>query len=548
MNRRQLVARGALAAGWALAAARGARGFVRGGEAGGPDGQDEGGTRSFLCDDADLMRVYASALATLRGNVVQLQDFPGPVLAEGSVYPGVWLECGPQEALVWSAWGTETARAVARNQHLMFFALQKEDGQLPYAVKARTTTGGAGSPGGPGWGQIQMVVPAAATAWELAQRTGDHELLEKAYAACGRWDAWLRKYRNTRGTGLCEGFCTWDTGMDNSPRWKGEPNSCPDEDARQCPPGAGLPRLCPDLSATVYGGRVALAAMAEALGKSGERDQWTQDAEGIRRLIVEQLYYAEDSGFYDLGAQGRFVWVRSAATLRVLGEHVPDAQLFEAVWKRQVHNEKVFWAPVPFPSVALDDPEFVRPIPRNSWGGAAQALTALRAPRWMEHYGKPAELAWVMERWVQAVLRADGFRQQLDPVSGEFTADAGGYSPTALVLLDFVWRLSGVREDGDLVEWNVRPPARGRTTFSAQVHGVSAELRYDGGADGVTGEMRIGGKSVASVLGVVRVLTTKTGELREVVGIADGLSPVTLRVGGAERRLQVEANTRVKLS
>jgi hypothetical protein len=515
---------------------------VRAGEA---DEPNESGARSFSNDDAGLMRIYEAALATVRGNVVRLADFPGPILTEGSYYPGTWLECGPHEALVWSAFGTETARTVARNQHLIFFSLQKEDGQLPYAVKERSST--SGDTGGPGWGQIQMVVPIAATAWELAQRTGDQELLEKAYAACGRWDAWLRKYRNTRGTGLCEGFCTWDTGMDNSPRWKDEPNACPNDDARQCPPGPGLPRLCPDLSATVYGGRVALAAMAQALGKSGERDQWTQDAEGIRRLIVEQLYYAHDSGFYDLDAQGRFVWVRSVALLRVLGEHVPDTKMFEAAWKRQVHNEKVFWSPVPFPSVALDDPEFVRPIPRNSWGGAAQALTALRAPRWMEHYGKPAELAWVMERWVHAVQRADGFRQQLDPVSGEFTADASGYSPTALALLDFVWRLSGVREQEDLLEWNVRPPARGRATFSAQVHGVTAELRYDGGADGGAGEMRIGGKSVAAVIGVVRVLTTKTGELRELVGIADGLSPVTLRQGGAERRLQVEGNARVKL-
>ncbi|HSY01644.1 MAG TPA: hypothetical protein VK819_05795 [Acidobacteriaceae bacterium] len=541
MDRRQLVARGALAAGWALASARRVRGFARGGEGGGPD---EGGARSFSTDDAGLTRIYEAALATVRGNVVRLADFPGPVLAEGSYYPGAWMECAPHEALVWSAWGTETARAVARNQHLMFFALQKEDGQLPYAVKVRS---GAGSEGGPGFGQIQMVVPVAATAWELSQQTGDHELLEKAYAACGRWDAWLRKYRNTRGTGLCEGFCTWDTGMDNSPRWKEEPNACPDDDARRCPPGPGLPRLCPDLSATVYGGRVALAAMAQALGRSSEADRWTQDAEEIRRLIVAQLYYEHDGGFYDLDAQGRFVWVRSAATLRVLGEHVPDEKLFETVWKRQVRNEKVFWTPYPFPSVALDDPEFVRPIPRNSWGGAAQALTALRAPRWMEHYGKPAELAWVMERWVEAVQRANAFRQQMDPLSGEFTADAGGYSPTALALLDFVWRLSGVREQGDLVEWNVRPPARGRTKFSAQVHGVTAELEYNGGADSGLAELRIGGKSVASVIGVVRVLTTRTGELREAVGIADGLSPVTLREGGAERRIQVEANARVKL-
>lgn len=500
---------------------------------------DEDGARSFSTDDAELMGVYRQALATLGENVVAVGGYPEPVLVEGSMYPGIWLECGPHEGLVYSELGTDAARRAARNNHLIFFSLQKEDGQLPCWVRRAAESGG-----GPGFGQIQMVAPIAATAWELAQRSSDQELLETAYQACGRWDAWLRRYRNTRGTGLCEGFCTWDTGMDNSPRWAEEPNLCPDGDARKCPEGPGLPRLAPDLSATVYGGRVALAGMARALGKASEADRWTEDAEAIRKLIVDRLYFAQDSGFYDVDAQDRMVWVRSVATLRVLGEHVPDAELFAKVWARQVHNPKVFWAAYPFPSVALDDPNFVRPIPRNSWGGAAQALTALRAPRWMEHYGKPAELAWMMQRWVEAIRRAGTFCQQMDPETGMFTeGDPGGYSPAALVLFDFVWRLSGVREQGDLVEWNVRP-GTGRARFAAQVHGASAELVYDT----TEAEMRLGGKSLARVSGVARVVTTRTGELREAVGIEDDTSAVTIReTGRTARTLRVKANERMTL-
>jgi hypothetical protein len=541
MNRRQFAARGALAAGWALRVARG--GYARTGLA--QETADDATARTFVCDDAGLVGVYQAALATLSRNVIHVADYQGPVLAEGSVYSGVWMECGPQEGAVYHELGTDGARSAARNNHLIFFSLQKQDGQLPYAVKARSAPPGSRAADGPGWGQIQMVVPIAVTAWELAQRTGDSELLEKAYGACGRWDAWLRRYRNTRGTGLCEGFCTYDTGMDNSPRWKDEPNGCPDGDARQCPPGPGLPRLCPDLSATVYGGRVALAAMAQALGKPDEAARWTEDADAIRRLIVERLYDPRDGGFYDLDAQGRSVWVRSVATLRVLGEHVPDADLFAVIWQRQIRNEKVFWAPYPFPSVALDDPQFVRPIPGNSWGGAAQALTALRAPRWMEHYGKPTELAWLMQRWVEAIRLEGAFRQQLDPANGRFTkGDPGGYSPAALVFFDFLWRLSGVREQGDLVEWNLRRPAQGAARFTARAHGTAAELVYD--ARGAT--MKLGGRTLATVSGVVRIATTRSGELREAVGIADGMSAVTIRATpGTARTLNVKANDRVQL-
>jgi hypothetical protein len=521
--------------GWMLAGARAASGLTQ------QDEEDKGGGRRFRCDDAGLMRLHASALATLRGNVVQVPGFSGGVLAEGSGYAGVWMECGPQEGLVLGQSGSETDRAVARNNHLIFFMLQKDDGQLPYSVK-RANHGGAG---GPGWSQIQMVVPIAATAWEIAQRTGDSELLDKAYGACSRWDGWLRRYRNTRGTGLCEGFCTWDTGMDNSPRWRGEPNRCADGDARICPPGPGLPRLCPDLSATVYGGRVALAAMAQALGKTSEADRWTEDAETIRKLIVNHLWSPSDGAFYDLDAQGRFVPVRSAALLRVLGEHVPDEKLFATVWERQAHNPKAFWPAYPFPSVALDDPGFERPVTRNTWSGASQALTALRAPRWMEHYGKSAELAWLMQRWVEALRRAGEFLQQMDPVTGIFTPDAGGYSPAALVLVDFLWRLSGVREQGNAVEWNLRPPVQGKSGFAAKLHGAAAELAYDGDV----AELRIGGKRVAQVQGVVRVTTTPAGDLRTATGVALDEAQVGIQIDGKpERSLRIGPNETLDLS
>jgi hypothetical protein len=373
-----------------------------------------------------------------------------PVLVEGAVYPGIWQECAPQEGLVYGTLSqyipqqpnAPTPLAVARANHMAFFAQQKPDGQLPASIKLADKVGTSG-----GYGQIQMVVPIAATAWELAQQTNDHELLTTAYDSCSRWDAWLRQYRDTRKTGLTEGFCTYDTGHDNSPRWNGIPRQCPDADARKCPDLPTMPRLCPDLSATVYGARIALAAMAKALGKRDDEARWQADAEHIRQLILTKLYSPEDGAFYDLDAQNNFVRVRGDLITRVLGEHVVDPHkdkaIFEAIWKKQLHNPKAFWAPYPLASIAMDDPTFVRPIPRNSWGGATQALTALRAPRWMAFYGKHAELNHMMQQWCSAIMRSGGFRQQMDPLTGDFTmADPSGYSPAALTFLDFTRRLS----------------------------------------------------------------------------------------------------------
>src|SRR5260370_1827336 len=87
-----------------------------------------------------------------------------------------------------------------------------------------------------------------------------------------------------------------------------------------------------------------------------------------------------------------FVKVRCDILSRMCGEHVVDQKLFDDLWKRQIHNPAAFWGPFPLPSVALDDPRFVRPIPRNTWGGPSQALTALRVIRWFNHYARAAEL------------------------------------------------------------------------------------------------------------------------------------------------------------
>jgi len=367
-----------------------------------------------------------AALRGLEGNTRKVFRYEEPVLIEGGNYAGIWLECGPLEGLVYGRFKPEIARA----NHRIFFRMQREDGYLPCWVR----TGDAGS------AQIQMVVPIAATALQTADLIGDGEFLSEAYLSCGRWDAWLMRNRNTRGTGLCEAFCEYDTGHDNSPRFRGLPKACPGKDAAVCPDLPVLPYLAPDLSASVYGGRVALAAMAERLGKAAEAREWAERAETLRQAIVKHCFDPEEECFFDVDREGRFVKVKGDALTRVLGEHVADQAMFERIYARHIRNPEAFWTPYPLPSIAADDPSFVRDMPFNSWGGASQALTALRAPRWFPHYGKEDDLRHLMTRWVEAILAAPDFMQQMNPWTGEFSTSPG-YSPAMCVFLDFTQRL-----------------------------------------------------------------------------------------------------------
>jgi hypothetical protein len=525
MDRRTFLAAGAAAAGTALFPKNFAT--LAGSMASSP-------IQQFTTDNSELMNAYNGALQCLRENSARVFRFPDPVLIEGSVYRGVWLECAPLEGLVYSLFD----RAAGIANHKIFFDLQREDGYLPCNVKADSI----------GTGQIQMVVPIAATALEIFERFGGSQFLESAYRACGAWDAWLMRYRNTRGTGLCEGFCEYDTGHDNSPRWTGVPKQCPDHDARIMPPVGGLPRLCPDLSATVYGGRVALAKMAKILGKKSDADRWENSAHTIQKLILERLYVPDDECFYDLDSENKFVRIRGDLLTRVLGEHVVDQKMFDRIYEKQIHNPKAFWAPYPLPSIAMDDATFVRPIPRNSWGGATQALTALRAPRWMEFYGKPADMAHMMRQWVKAILAAGGeLRQQMDPLTGEFSmADPSGYSPAALVLLDYTWRLHGARQVGNLIEWNCRAPEESaRTEASIQTKRGAAVLTHTQKESVMT----IAGKIILRVNGIARILTDDEGHVVQIAGIHDESAQIDAN-GPNEKKMKftIEPNATVQIN
>ena len=355
-----------------------------------------------------------------------------PVLIEGGGYPGVWLECAPLEGLVYGRFHPQ----IALNNHEVFFHHQREDGYLPCYVWFKEI----------GASQIQMVVPIARTALQAFELTQKEAFLARAYTACARWDDWLVRHRNTRGTGLCEAFCEYDTGHDNSPRFRGLPKECDQLDAARCPKAGKLPYLAPDLSATVYGGRTALSEMARRLGRCHEADLWQEKAETIRQLILKYCYDPQTECFYDVDADGRFVTIVGDALSRVLSEHVVDQPMFERIYARHIKSPDGFWTPYPMPSIAVSDPAFVRELPKNSWGGAAQALTALRTPRWFYHYGKADDHRVLMERWVEAILRAPQFMQQMNPWTGEFST-AQGYSPCMLVFLEFVDRL-GLRQGG----------------------------------------------------------------------------------------------------
>jgi hypothetical protein len=141
------------------------------------------------------------------------------------------------------------------------------------------------------------------------------------------------------------------------------------------------------------------------------------------------------------------------------------------------------------------------------------------------------------------------FRQQLDPLNGEFTkADMPNYSPAALVMLDYTWRLAGVREEGELLEWSVRPghPAAQEALFRMRTDaGQIAEMKYD--RQGA--ELRLGSKVVGRIdSGMARLVTDRKGVAKALIGISEQSQKVAVRLTGrALRQVALQGSVVVPL-
>lgn len=461
-----------------------------------------------------------------------------PVLSEGGVYHGCWLE---STATISAEMLSRFMPEVARETHLLFARLQREDGMLPYKV---TDAGG-------GFSQIQIVTPLARAVWNHYLLSGrDRLYLRTMYDAMERYDAWLTRYRDTRGTGGVEAFCTFDTGHDLSPRFWFVPDRCYRGDARDYDPSSPvLPYIAPDLTANVACQRSYLAMIAGELGI--DATPWQQKSAASLSALFEQCFDFDDGFFYDRDASGRPVRVQSDVLLRVLACEVGDDAFFAEALKSYLMNTGKFLAHYGFTSLSMDDPRFDHDFSRNSWGGPSNFLSLIRAPHAFERHGHVAELAMSVMPVLTAVATSGTFPQCLDPWTGAagFTTK---YSPSILWLLDAVERHCGVlpRPDGE-VWFSGMTPTR-------LEHGAAATASaYARTVDGVEFELAGDDESVIVYRDRVehlrfprgwRVVTNRAGSVAAVVGLSPVAVAGELVIEGSPLPLVVESNERVSVA
>ena len=263
---------------------------------------------SFRIDVSAILKKYVAAHKFVKDNIRKTRFCSRPVLTSGCqagtppLAGVIWAENAALESLLYAKYDPE----MALGTHELFFNLQREDGLIPAFIDLNEVKRQYWGDKSIGFGHVQQNVPFARTAWELAKLTKQEGFLVKAYDACSKFDRWIVKYRNTRGTGLVEMFCEYDMGLDWSPRCHRRDISpfCPEYDAAKCRVIDGFPLAAPDMSAVVYGARLALAQMAEALDKPAEARRWNEQAAELKALIMKHCFDPQDEFFYDVNMDG----------------------------------------------------------------------------------------------------------------------------------------------------------------------------------------------------------------------------------------------------
>ncbi len=481
-----------------------------------------------------LENVYYAALSKL-ADCVKPSAEGKSILQEGGVYFGCWLEStGTINTEILSRFCPEAAESTFEQ----FAVLQREDGLLPYKITAN----------GPVFKQIQLVTPPARSVWTHYRVNGrDREFLRRMYSALARYDEWLAQYRDSRRTGCVEAFCTFDTGHDLSPRfWHIPDTPYEDDPAKYDPHVPNLPLVAPDLTASVYCSRRYLSLMAAELGMEDMAEHWTHKANRLLQSLIDHCYHEDDGFFYDLDANGSFNRIQSDVLLRVLASEVGDDTYFSSSLRRYLLNSRKFFSKYPLTSIAMDDPRFDPSSSYNTWGGAVNFLSLIRAPHAFEHHGRHVELTWILQPIVSAISNMKRFGQCLSPWTGEegFTET---YSPAILCVLDYIERLCGILPTGNGELWftGLMPQTRDHgtkladeTAYSRTVDGIVFELHNTRGECAIYRD----GELLCRFPAGVRVVTDRGGNLRSVVGMSIRPAVGRLSYGGRSQELRVEGN------
>lgn len=230
-------------------------------------------------------------------------------------------------------------------------------------------------------------------AWHLHQHYPDPDFLAEIYRGLCAYLAWDWDNRAVGRKGLLLGWLMWplgynyESGWDNSPRFD-----------------RGHPQASIDFNCYMVRELQALAEIAHILGYREDEKRWKAQAEELTARINAFLWDEETGFYYDREIDGTWVKIKTPAGLFPLFAGVASPAQAERLVKH-LTNPAEFWAHMPVPTVALDEPVYEP----DMWRGPVWLALNFIVIEGLRRYGyqdladelKERTLAEV-DRWYQA--------------------------------------------------------------------------------------------------------------------------------------------------
>jgi putative isomerase len=256
----------------------------------------------------------------------------------------------------WDSWKHAVALAVfepalAKNQIRTMFTYQNTAGMIPDCIYLDSNENN--------W--LNTKPPLAAwSVWEVYKATADTNFVEEMLPALTQYHNWWYKYRDYNKNLLCEYGSSdqsliaakWESGMDNAIRFDSSNMVQLDKN------NWAFNQESVDLNAYLYMEKKILAKMHETLGNLQEKNTYEYEAEKLKFIINSQMFDKEEGYYFDKNTE-------TNALVRVLGPEgwtplftklAEGAQAASVA--KQMMDTSTFSSYIPFPTAAVDEPEF----------------------------------------------------------------------------------------------------------------------------------------------------------------------------------------------
>ena len=271
------------------------------------------------------------------------------------------------------------------------------------------------------WALPEMCKPFLAQAALRASLTmGDFEWLRRENGASKKSNYvklmhTLNFWENTRRSP--DGFFRWhngvESGVDNNPAVSDKP--------------AGVSEGV-DLQCYIFREYLAIAVLAQKLGKSDDAADHKQKAEALRRLVQEKMWSEADGMFLNIDARtGKPVHIKTWTNFVPLWAGIATPEQAQRMIDEHVLNPKEFWCDYGIRTLAPDEPLY---NPKSGyWRGPVWVISNYLLMHGLMNFGRGKEAQELAEKTVSLLVRdyhtTGGMNECYNPETGGPTA--GGH-------------------------------------------------------------------------------------------------------------------------